>query len=165
MRITINAFDKRSFDNAIKELDKYQRRLEKKADELANKLADYGLLLAQVSFEGVPYTGHKDVVVTKDPSGNGYTIRASGMTALILEFGAGVTLGEGHPQAAEFGMGVGTYPGQTHAFDPNGWYLPRSAGVFAGEHTYGNPPAMAMYNAQKDMESEIERVAREVFDL
>lgn len=164
MNITINAFDKKSFDKAIKQLERYQSDLERKTNELANRLADYGLLLAQVAFEGVPYVGHKEVTVTKEPNGDGYIIRASGMTALILEFGAGVKLGGGHPQAAEFGMGVGTYPGQRHAFDPNGWYLPRSAGIFAGEHTYGNPPAMAMYNAEKDMEREIEQMAREVFN-
>ena len=165
MTITINAFDKKSFDSAIKDLNKYKRNLERKTKQLAERLANYGLLLAQVSFEGVPYVGHKEVIVTKEPSENGYIIRASGMTALILEFGAGVTLGGGHPQATDFGMGVGTYPGQKHAFDPNGWYLPRSAGIFAGEHTYGNPPAMAMYNAEKDMEREIEQMAREVFEL
>ena len=165
MTITINAFDKKSFDSAIKDLNKYKRNLERKTNQLAERLANYGLLLAQVSFEGVPYVGHKEVIVTKEPSENGYIIRASGMTALILEFGAGVTLGGGHPQATDFGMGVGTYPGQKHAFDPNGWYLPRSAGIFAGEHTYGNPPAMAMYNAEKDMEREIEQMAREVFEL
>ena len=164
MTITIDAFDKRSFEKAIRQLNSYQKSLERKASELANRLADYGLLLAQVSFEGTQYTGHKDVTVTKEPNDSGYTLRASGMTALILEFGAGVTYSNGHPEEEQFGMGVGTYPGQTHAFSPNGWTLPKSAGIFAGEHTYGNPASRAMYNAEKDMEREIEQMAREVFE-
>lgn len=164
MKITVNVFDVKSINDAIKQLEKYQSWLEKKTNELAKRLADYGLLLAQVSYEGASYVGHKDVTVTKEANGNGYTIRASGMTALILEFGAGVRYGYENPHVQEFGFGPGTYPGQKHAFDENGWYLPKSAGIFAGEHTYGNPPAMAMYNAEKDMEREIEQIAREVFE-
>lgn len=127
--------------------------------EICRRLSDYGLLLADVSFNGVAYDGNKDVFVTVEETSNGYRILASGKTALILEFGAGITYGHGHPQEAEFGMGAGTYPGQKHALDPKGWRLPKSAG---GGRTYGNPPSMSMYNAAQAIKREVQRVAEEV---
>lgn len=58
-------------------------------------------------------------------------------------------------------MGPGTYPGQKHAFDPEGWYYKDSSGTKV--HSFGNPPAAPMYGAIKDIELELETIAREVF--
>lgn len=83
---------------------------------------------------------------------------------LFIEFGSGDTYGHGHPQNAEFGMGPGTYSegpnGKGHWKDPNGWWIPKSAG---GGHTYGNPPAMVMYRTARELEREIQTIAEEVF--
>lgn len=128
--------------------------------ELCRRLAQYGLVLAEASFAGAAYDGPKDVSVEVEETENGYKIVASGTTVLLVEFGAGVTLGYGHPLASQFGYGPGTYPGQRHAMSGNGWYLPKSKG---GGHTYGNPPSMTMYNTARDIRREIESIAREVF--
>lgn len=150
-----------SINSAIRELNDYQKDLERKGKEICRRLADYGKSLAVTAYSGTQYDGNKDVSVTVEERTNGYAIVASGETVLFLEFGAGVTYGYGHPQADQFGMGPGTYPdGKGHWDDPNGWWIPKSAG---GGHTYGNEPSMAMYNAAKDLRAEIERVAREVF--
>ena len=90
---------------------------------------------------------------------NGYTVRASGEDVLFIEFGAGARYGYGHPEAAENGMGPGTYPGKGHWDDPNGWTIPN------GQHTYGNRPGMPMYNAVKTIEQQIEQIVREVFAI
>lgn len=152
--------DPASIDAAIEQLNNYSKSLKDKCMELCRRLADYGQLLAVVAFEGVQYLGLKDVTVSVEQTDKGYRILASGETALLLEFGAGVTYGYGHPEAIKHGMGPTTYPGQKHAEDENGWWLPKEKG---GGHTYGNIPGMAMYNAREEMRKSIERIAREVF--
>lgn len=148
---------------ACRIIEDYRDSIQEKTHELCKRLADHGLYLAYASFASAMYDGNKDVHVDVEETDTGYRIVASGSTALILEFGAGITYGYGHPQAAEFGMGPGTYPGQKHAFDPHGWTIPKYVPVVGGTHTYGNPPSMTMYNTAKDLRAEVQRIAEEVF--
>jgi hypothetical protein len=143
------------------ELMVYRKWQEEKARELAERLAALGATVASVRFSRAVYTGKKDVEVTVEGLPNGYKVKADGESVLFIEFGSGVTYGYGHPEAGEFGMGPGTYPdGKGHWDDPKGWYLPKSAG---GGHTFGNPPAMPMYEARKAIEQELPRIVKEVF--
>lgn len=139
----------------------YRKWQEEKARELAERLAALGATVASIRFSRAVYTGQKDVDVTVEELPNGYKVKADGESVLFIEFGSGVTYGYGHPEAGEFGMGPGTYPdGKGHWDDPKGWYLPKSAG---GGHTFGNPPAMPMYEARKAIEQELPRIVKEVF--
>lgn len=143
------------------ELSVYRKWQEEKARELAERLASLGATVASIRFSRAVYTGKKDVDVTVEELPNGYKVKADGESVLFIEFGSGVTYGYGHPEAGEFGMGPGTYPdGKGHWDDPKGWYLPKSAG---GGHTFGNPPAMPMYEARKAIEQELPRIVKEVF--
>ena len=143
------------------ELMVYRKWQEEKARELAERLAALGATVASIRFSRAVYTGKKDVEVTVEALPNGYKVKADGESVLFIEFGSGVTYGYGHPEAAEYGMGPGTYPnGKGHWDDPKGWYLPKSAG---GGHTFGNPPAMPMYEARKAIEQELPRIVKEVF--
>ena len=143
------------------ELTVYRKWQEEKALELAERLAALGATVASIRFSRAVYTGKKDVEVTVEALPNGYKVKADGESVLFIEFGSGVTYGYGHPEAGEFGMGPGTYPnGKGHWDDPKGWYLPKSAG---GGHTFGNPPAMPMYEARKAIEQELPRIVKEVF--
>lgn len=143
------------------ELTVYRKWQEEKARELAERLAALGATVASIRFSRAVYTGKKDVEVTVEELPNGYKVKADGESVLFIEFGDGVTYGYGHPEAGEFGMGPGTYPdGKGHWNDPKGWYLPKSAG---GGHTFGNPPAMPMYEARKAIEQELPRIVKEVF--
>lgn len=143
------------------ELVVYRKWQEEKARELAERLASLGATVASIRFSRAVYTGQKDVDVTVEELPNGYKVKADGESVLFIEFGSGVTYGYGHPEAGEFGMGPGTYPdGKGHWDDPKGWYLPKSAG---GGHTFGNPPAMPMYEARKAIEQELPRIVKEVF--
>lgn len=153
MNITVTV---RGLDEAIQALETYSSGIKQKVRELCRRLAQFGLLLAQVSYEGAAYDGTKDIQVTVEETDNGYKIVASGAAVLFVEFGAGITYGYGHPQPGKYGPG--TYPGEGHWDDPNGWWIPGT-----GEHTYGNPPSMTMYNTAKDIKGEIESIAREVF--
>lgn len=142
-----------------KELYEYREWQQRKAQELTARLADYGVQIATVRYARGSHLGERDEQVTAEPTENGYVVRASGKSVLFLEFGAGITYGFGHPEAQEHQMGPGTYPdGKGHWNDPKGWYLPNGGG-----HTYGNPPAMAMYEARKQIIEELPRIVKEVF--
>ena len=143
------------------ELNEYQRWQKDKANELAERLAMLGATVASIRFLRAVYTGMRDAAVSVVAIQNGYAVKADGESVLLIEFGAGITYGTGHPEAQEFGMGPGTYPdGKGHWNDPDGWYLPKSAG---GGHTYGNPPAMPIYEARKQIGQELPRIVKEVF--
>lgn len=151
-----------SIDGAIQQLQAYKSSLSEKARLICEKLAVTGSVQVSLRYAAAIYTGRKDFNVTVEEITNGYKILADGETALILEFGAGVTYGYGHPQADEFGMGPGTYPdGKGHWNDPLGWWIPKEHG---GGHTYGNPPTMAMYETAKQLREKVLQVAREVFN-
>jgi len=161
MKISINVLDSRSIDQAIRQLEGYANSLDDKAKELCERLAEMGAMYAEWNFSGVLYAGDIDYHITVERGeGDTYKILADGKTVLFMEFGAGVHYGGGHPLQGEFGMGPGTYPGQKHAMDPNGWWF-RQDGTKI--HTYGNPAGMPMYNAGKDLRKDILEVAREVF--
>lgn len=144
-----------------KELQEYRKWQEAKAKELAERLSTLGASVASIRFARATYTGIKDTTITVEQIANGYAVKADGESVLFLEFGSGLTYGGGHPENSEFGMGPGTYPdGKGHWDDPRGWWIPKSAG---GGHTYGNPPAMAMYEARKTIIRELPRIVKEVF--
>ena len=153
-----------SINAAIAELRNYQQWLVKKAEELAMRLAEIGAVQVSLGYSRAVYTGQNDVNVTVEDRGNNtYAIVANGEALLFLEFGAGVTYGYGHPNPSVDGvqMGPGTYPSDKgHWNDPRGWWIPRDKG---GGHTFGNPPSMTMYLTAKELEHEVERIAKEVF--
>lgn len=159
-KISFNPFDPKSVSRAIKDLNEYKKWIEKKSKSLSEKLAEIGLATASLHFETAIYDGDNDVVVTAEPTKNGWKIVAEGQSVCFIEFGSGV-VGEGHPEASKYRMGVGTWSesenGKGHWNDPNGWYYAH------GQKSFGNPPAMAMWEAQKEMKRRIENVAKEVF--
>lgn len=143
----------KELQNGLKEYDKW---LKKKSDELCKRLADMGAQKAEVNFAAAYYDGDEDHTISVEQRGDGYVVRASGETVLFVEFGTGL-IGYGHPE--EHGMGPGTYPGKGHWNDPNGWYYAH------GKKSHGNPPNMPMYTTVKELEQELARVVKEVFEL
>ncbi len=157
-KIVINGLSEKSIANAVSELRVYQAWVEQKEKELRSRLASLGATVASIQFARAIYNGTNDVSVRVDDTGNAAVIYAEGESVAFIEFGAGITYGSGHPQAGELGMGPGTYPdGKGHWDNPNGWWYAH------GQHTYGNPPAMAMYSAVQAMTEELTKIAREVF--
>ena len=144
--IRIDPCSRQSVDAAIKELNRYKRWVEEKETELRNRLASIGCSVASVRFSAASYDGVNDVTVRVNDAGNTATIYAEGNAVAFIEFGSGATYGYGHPEATKFGTGPGTYPdGKGHWDDPNGWYYKH------GEKSWGNPPAMAMYDAREEI--------------
>ena len=137
-------------------LQDYQKWIWRKTDELERRLAEMGATKAEINFAAAYYDGDEDHVITVEVVDGGYSVKASGRTVLFVEFGTGL-IGYGHPEL--HGMGPGTYPGEGHWNDPNGWWYAH------GQHSHGNPPNMPMYNTVKELEMELERVVKEVFAL
>lgn len=139
-----------------KGLDEYDKWLERKSKELCERLAMMGAMRASANFGVIKYDGPEDHSISVEQRDGGYVVIASGSTVLFVEFGSGL-IGYGHPEA--HGLGPGTYPGKGHWDDPDGWYYAH------GKKSRGNPPNMPMYNTVKDLERELERLVREVFEL
>lgn len=150
-----------SISDAMAKVERHKIWMEQKSKELVERLATMGATHASLEFSRAVYTGINDASISVEPVKNGFKVIANGESVLFIEFGSGITYGYGHPEAGQYGMGMGTYPSEKgHWDDPKGWRLPRDKG---GGHTYGNPPAMPMYSARKTIEQEIERIVREVF--
>ena len=155
MTVDVNIFDYASVSRAQRRLDEYYADLIEKANTVCERLATIGAVRASLDFSRAIYNGTNDVAVTVEPIDNGYAIHATGNAVLFIEFGSGASYGYGHPEPE--GYGPGTYPGKGHWDDPNGWWYG------SHEHSYGNPPAAAMYHAQQDILREVQRIADEVF--
>ena len=151
------ALSDESIKNGIKEVQRYKRWVLNKEAELRSRLASLGATVASIQFSRAIYNGSNDVSVRVDDTGSVAVIYAEGESVAFIEFGAGIKYGYGHPQAGEHGMGPGTYPGKGNWDNEKGWWYGH------GQHSYGNPPAMAMYEAVQTMTEELTRIAREVF--
>ena len=149
-------------DSALSGLAEWLEWIKEKADELAHRLADSGQVKVNEGFAAAAYDGNKDYTVSTESTGEGnYVVKVNGHSVLFVEFGTGL-IGYGHPEL--HGMGPGTYP-PTDPAHPRwnqsyGWYYSDGG---ESHHTFGNGPNMPVYNAVKDLESEFEALAREVF--
>ena len=161
MKIVIDPFDPKSISKAIKELDRYKRWVQEKEDILRQRLAQLGATVASIEFSRAIYNGTNDVSVRVEDNGRKATIFAEGSAVLFIEFGSGAKYGNGHPEAGKFGYGPGTWSdgpnGKGKWDDPNGWYFAH------GQHSFGNPPAMAMVHARDAILEQLTAIAREVF--
>lgn len=168
MNITVNVS---GLDETIRRLEEYANRIDRAGAEIVKRLAQLGYDTAYSVMAGHIYSGetiNSLQIVENDPTH--YTLMAGSKALLFFEFGAGLN-GGGHPQAGEFGFGPGTYPGQKHALDPNGWWFPTDDpnliirtdknGQGWG-HSYGNRPQMPMYKASRKIQDDLLEVAREV---
>lgn len=157
-KIVIDGLSQENVANAIGEVRKYQAWILEKEAELRSRLASLGATVASIQFSRAIYHGTNDVSVRVDDTGSVAVIYAEGESVAFIEFGAGITYGYGHPLAGELGVGPGTYPeGKGHWDNPNGWWYAH------GQHTYGNPPAMAMVAARDAMVADITTIAKGVF--
>lgn len=151
----------KSIKNAIKELRRYEAWILKKETELRSRLAMLGATVASIKFSRAIYNGTNDISVRVDDNGSVAVIYAEGESVAFIEFGSGKKYGYGHPQAGELGFGPGTWSdseqGKGHWDNEKGWWYG------SGQHSYGNPPAMAMYEAVKEITENVTKIAKEVF--
>ena len=175
--ITFNLTEQ-SVRNAIRELQAEKAELLSKTQKYVSRLADVGIQTAKsnvgnygryitFSSEFEPTTtGCKGVflatetgkIVSKWQTSDGGVKTADVSQLLMTEFGAGHKAQ--NPKNVP-GVGQGTFPGQTHANDPSGWYWVDMDGNL--QHSYGVTPTMPVYKAFLEMEQNIFSIAKEVF--
>lgn len=167
--ITIE-LSKESCDKALKELQKYQKTVQAKLEEICKRVAEFGQIRAEIYFSQALYDGIPDTRLSVDKIDNGYALKASGTTVLFLEFGTGVHYPDDHPKAGELGIKHGTYGKGLGQNDY--WFYTGQPGNAGGELAYGhsnstithgNPANMPMYKSSKDMREQIRKIAVEVF--
>lgn len=158
-----------------KDLEDYKKWMAKKSDELCRRLAEIGVQKATLNFSSALYDGINDVVVEPPKqAGDAWIVRASGSTVLFIEFGTGVhypnaPLGEykdaNNMVHGSYGRGLGKNDYWFYTGQPG-----NAGGELAYGHgnttiTHGNPPNMSMYTTVKELEQELARVVKEVFEL
>lgn len=159
---------------AIKEVDEYWKKLQTKTKIFCGRLADLGMTTASAKIGEAPLGKyvHLNVKYENRASSCKAVLFATGdvlnteygqvMPLMMIEFGAGVHYNPvANPKAGQFGMGVGTFPNQTHAFQDGGWYYMDAYGEW--HHSYGVKATMPMYNADIEMILNLRKIAKEVF--
>ena len=152
-----------SIDDAIKELQAFQKSIKAKKDKLLEELGRIGVQEASVRFTTAMYDGVNDSSVTLESTPDGYAIVAEGTAVAFIEFGSGVYHNptEPYPNTRPDGIvGIGEY-GKGYG-KRQAWGYRDDAGELV--ITHGNPAAMPMWYASEEMRSEIKRIAKEVFE-
>lgn len=163
----------KEIQSIIDQLQDYKLDLHRKAELLCQRLASAGQAVALQSISESPLgkTITLRVEMESRTDGAKAILVAAGQTKsndygeintlLLVEFGSGIHYNsKGNPKAGEFGMGVGTFPGQIHAFE-DGWF-------YWGEddkwhYTHGTKATMPMYNASITIRQQVAAIAKEVF--
>jgi hypothetical protein len=125
--------------------------------------------------QGLAYAGYiGDTVVTvENRDKNTIAIVATGPMVLVLEFGSGVYFPDSHPEAGATGMYHGTYPGKGQGNRQTWFYYgePGTTGWTSNKKengslsgTHGNPANMSMWLTKQELQQEIQRIAKEVFE-
>lgn len=165
-KISIDLFDGKSLDNAIKQIQEYQKNLPRKVQILIDRLAKEGLQVVQSTMKYVPdeEKGSYYTEIVNNSKGDiiGAAIRLTGDKVLFIEFSAGITYGtDSYPLPSGDKYGMGTYPGKGHWDSPYGWWYVDEQGN--KHHSYGNRAYMPMYHAEQAIIMQIKHIAREVF--
>lgn len=164
-----------SIRNLQKELEKYRDSLTYKCRLLAEELAKTGIKVAQAKIDestlGKYVTIKTDI--TEEKAGCKAILVATGEvkesegyapfnTLLAIEFGAGIHYNKTpNPNADKFGLGVGTFPGQIHAFEDGWHYWDHKEQKW--RYTHGVKATMPMYNASMEIQQNIVKIAKDVF--
>lgn len=170
--ITINIFDPASVDRAVREIRAYSDRVQRKTEELRERVANLIANDARTAFASAMASddlregatpGNVDVSVRSDGD-NVTVIVADGKDAVFMEFGAGVyyngAVGSSpHPLGTSLGMTIGSY-GKGLGKRAVWGYLGDDGELHL---THGAPASMPLYNAVQSVARDIVNIAREVF--
>lgn len=146
-----------SCDRALEELKAYQSELLPKMDEVCRRLAEIGIMEAQMHISQA--NGNTDVRIESTPIKipNGYKVVMNGKDAYFVEFGTGDDVNAYTPNVTVL-VAPGSWS-ETHArryMDYGFWY-------YAGVRYEGTPAYMPMYYAGKAIRDNTKRIMREVF--
>lgn len=161
--LRIDPYDKKSVEAAIRYIRNLRKDINEKRKVFIEKLANVGLAVAQVRFVGGESLGNGNVVVTTEPTKNGFKVVASGEDVCFIEFGTGVYAGLGY----EGNTGeVPVFPGSwSQSENGEGRFVPgiHEYWYYAGNKVEGTVPQKGMYFAAKEIRRAVERIAKDVF--
>lgn len=144
-----------SISEGIKELQAYKRKLQQRVEMLTRMLINDGIQVAKAwigASMGDSIPPNIAYQVNKDGDIWRAVITMEGEDVLFIEFGAGIYYNQSDPpHASEYGMGVGTYPGQTHALNNGWWYIDDSGQKHYSHGTQGTYP---MYRARETIRNQ-----------
>lgn len=165
---------------AQQEIQKYQQDLSQKCEILCRRLTEEGIRVAQAHIgdsgfgkyirlasditpeqagcRAVLYMEDTSKIVSEWKTLEGVK-KATVSPMLMIEFGSGL---KAENPANIPGVGTGTFPGQTHAENPGGWWYMDLDGVW--HHSSGVSAKMPMYFAGKEMWEKITSMAKELFN-
>ena len=180
---------KTSINAAKKQLRAAKRTLKEKCEEFVNELAKIGITVAEGNsgYWGKYLMFSRDVSQSRYGakaimSGNytqlvarswkvmdegEETIKTVFVNPLLMaEFGSGKFASDAAgtknaEYASKYGAGRGTFYGQTHAMQDEGWSWKTLDDEWV--HSYGETPSMPMYSAYEQMMADVQRIARQVF--
>jgi hypothetical protein len=181
-KITIDIFSAKSIAQAQAALKEYKDDLVSKCKTFVEELAKVGIQTAQgnlgafekyivfhTEVDPEKYGCQAVMVATNngliksewyiDSSDNTKTADVSPI--LMAEFGSGLKADDSYGKRQQVPMGTGTFPEQTHAEDPDGWWYQTLDGVW--HHSYGVSPTYPMMRASVAMTNRISMVAKQVF--
>lgn len=143
-----------SCNKALRELEKYQKEIKPKLDEVCKRLAEIGAQEANAHL--ILADGNTDARITVEPMDGGYKLVMSGSDVYFIEFGTGSDV------SAHYQVSVPVFAGSwsmehKQQYAKNGWWW------YGGEILTGTPAYMPMYYAGKRMREEIPRIVKEVF--
>lgn len=180
-RVIRGNLSSKGIQSIIDQLQDYRRDLHRKTELMCQRLAEAGLIVSQTAIGESTFGKYVSLRINMEPQKVGCraVLIATGQTKTsewqtkdgvksvtisclaMVEFGSGVSKNPVvNPKAKEFGMGPGTFPGQTHAGE-NIWYWMDLDGTW--HSSSGIKATMPMYKASVEIRSKIVSIAREVF--
>ena len=158
------------------QLLQYKDSLSIKCEKLVSRLLQSGVAVSQSKISESPLGKYVTVTtnISADKMGCKGILLAKGAVKeqegyepfsilLAIEFGAGIYFNpEPNPLiSSEFPYGVGTFPGQTHAYEDMWWYWDENTQEW--KPTHGVKATMPMYSADMEIIQNVVKYAKEVF--
>jgi len=150
-----------SINKAIRELERYQARVERRSAELLKELVDGGAEMARFAFGSTAQVEK----IAEDGIG---IIEATGEAVVIMEFGAGMATMENHPMAPNAPVDVYRWSYSEQVGSGEGYYTAMMNGGYGYWHFGGKPysavePRHGLLDARDYIVNNAEMKARGVF--
>ena len=158
-----------------RQLLQYKDELHTKCEKIVYRLLQSGVAVSKTKINESPLGKYVTVTtnISADKMGCKGILLAKGAVKeqegyapfsilLAIEFGAGIHYNPTpNPNADKFGLGVGTFPGQVHAFEDMWFYWDEKSQEW--KPTHGVKATMPMYSADMEIIQNVVKFAKEVF--
>ena len=168
--ITVDLNKENGIKNAIKDLQKYKKKVETNARLLVQRLTDEGAEIVRIKIVnmGAYYSGEllSGVDGYYSPSLNAGFVKVTSDHVAFVEFGTGVALGNMlHPNAEYLAKASWAYGSGKKIFTTKdgriGWIYPTDDGGFRFTEGMGSRPFM--YETALELQNKFPQIAKEVF--